>query len=960
MAMADVPEDLRTALSGRYDLQRELGRGGMANVYLARDLQSDDLVAIKVLNEDLAAAVGRARFLREIQFAAQLHHPHILPLLDSGEAGNFFYYVMPCVDGESLKERIAREKQLPISDAIVIASEVAAGLDHAHAQGIVHRDVKPGNILLSSAPAVIADFGIARAVRRSATDATLTDVNLAIGTPPYMSPEQWSGTRELDARSDVYSLGCVVYEMLAGHPPFMGPTAEAIAARVAVDPVPPLRTVRPKVSPALEAAILTALGRVPADRFATAGEFARALEAAPVLTVERPALQPWWRRPAMVAGAGLASVATVVGAGALAWRLLVAADHALDTNRVMVYPLVVPADFQGHATIGEDAATMIGSALDGAGPLRWIDAWPLLDPEHRENIRAVTLDMARSLARSRRCGFFVTGRLVARGDSNDVYLELQDVRGDSIVARGSATGAATETWRLALRAVNQVLPTLIPTGAPDAVADWQDRNPTAVASFLLGESAFRRMQLSEALEHYRDAVGADSTFGLAAIRAARAATWNHRPGEAASLIQIAIEHEMSPRYGHFARGYQAYLMGRADSATAELRRALAIDPEMTVAWMQLGEVYTHLLPEEGNPDSLAQAAFEEALRLDPQATNVLLHLIEIRLRRGEVAEAQPMLRRFLATDPDTVLAAQLRIMDACVRSPPAADVWRRLARTQPLALLIAGNTLKGAGSQLPCALSAFTSVWESDTATDAAGEARRWNALVGLTAILLAQGRVADARQRLDSAIAHGLGGSTIYLLAATTVPGLGDRATEIAGRDALAFGANYRDCPYNTRLWILGLWEAHAGRADVVAAIGHDFEERARKSGSAVDRLSASALLAHAAEARGDTSAALRRFTAVLSEGIPGELLAWDQLGPRGSERLALARLLMSRGEFQRAIDVASVFDSPWPLIYTLYLPASLKLRAEAAAALGDARLEERFRGRLAALSADRVVAAS
>ncbi len=940
---------LREALADRYAIERELGRGGMATVYLARDLHDESSVAVKVMRPELASVLGGDRFAREIRITARLQHPNILPVLDSGEVEGTSYFVMPYVDGETLEQRLVREGQLSIEEALDITSEIADALAYAHGVGFMHRDIKPGNILLAHGHAVLADFGIARAVDAAGGD-KLTATGLALGTAAYMSPEQAAGGK-IDARTDIYSLGCLLYEMLAGQPPFTGPTPQAVLARHSTDAVPSLRTVRETVTASLERAIMKALAKVPADRYVTATQFTEALRQGD--TAEQAAAgRPRGRRFAALAAVALAVAAVM-------WRIALTGSPDLDRNRVLVFPLMVPGDFQGSRTFGEDLATMIGSALDGTGPLRWIDGWALLDREHRENIRTLTLTMARSLARSRRCAYYLTGRLVARGDSTDVFLELQDARGDSIVARGAATGMAADAWRLGLRAVNEVLPRLIPAGAPDIVAEWKERNPAAVASFLLAESAFRRVHLSDALRHYRDAVEADSSFGLAAIRGAQAATWNHRSSEAVSLIEVAIRQPMSARYTHFARGYEAYLVGRADSAAAAFRRALEVDPEMAVAWMQLGEVYTHLLPETGNPDSLAEPAFEEAHRLDPQATNLLLHLIEIRLRRGETVRAQPIIRQFLAADPDTILAAQVRIMDACVRHGPASEDWRRRARMHPLALLAAGNMLKGAGSQLPCALQAFTAVLQGDTATDAWGVARRWTALIGLQSILLAQGRVAEAAAQIDSGIARGLGGSSLYLLGAPLVPLLGDRATDVARHDSIQFGSNYRNCPYSTRLWILGLWEAHAGRPDVVAAIGRDFEVRARRSGSTIDRVGARAMLGHVAVARADTTAALRLFGTVLSEGLPGDVITWDLVAPRGSERLRLARLLMSRGEFQRALDVASVFDSAWPLTYTLYLPESLRLRAEAATALGDRELESRFLARLAALRSDRAAAA-
>jgi len=948
--LADTEAGLTGVLAARYAIEREIGRGGMATVYLALDLQHKTRVAVKVLRPELASLLGAERFAREIRITARLQHPNILPVLDSGEVQGLPFYVMPYIEGESLSQRLAREDQLSIEDAVAIASEVAEALALAHAEGFVHRDIKPSNILLSHGHAVLADFGIARAVEVLGSE-KLTETGLALGTVHYMSPEQ-AAAGKIDARTDIYSLGCVLYQMLSGQPPFNAHTPQAVLARHMVDPVPRLRTVRETVSPSLERAIVKAMAKAPADRYATAEQFREAIRR--VDTLEQAAVG-FSRRGRLVAALAVA----VLGVAALVWRFAVAGGGTLDANRVMVYPLVVPGNFPGPRTVGEDVATTIGSALDGAGPLRWIDPWPLLDPEYRENIRTLTSGAARSLARSRRCAYYLTGRLVARGDSAEVFLELQDTRADSIVARGTAAGLASDAWRLGLRAVNGALTTLIPTGAPDVAAEWQDRNPASVASFLLGEEAFRRVHLSDALTHYRDAVRADSQFGLAAIRGAQAATWNHRSSEAAALIQIAIRQKLSPRYTHFARGYAAYLAGLADSAAGEFRRALEVDPEMAAAWMQLGEVYTHLLPEAGNPDSLAAAAFEEAHRLDPQATNLLLHLIEIRLRRGEIGKAQPILRQFLAAGPDSTLAEQVRIMDACVRRGPDSEDWRQRARSHPLALLTAGSQLKGAGSHLSCALAAFTAVLQGDTATDGWGQGRRWSALIGLETIFLAQGRVAEATAQLDSAIiARGGGGSSLYLLAAPLVPSLGDRATDIARDDAVEFGEHYRNCPYSDRLWVLGLWEIYRGRPDVVAAIGRDLEARARKSGSTYDRLAAGAMLAHVALARADTTEALRRFTAVLSGGVAGDQLIWDPVAPRGSERLALARLLMSRGEYQRAIDVAGVFDSAWPLIYTFYLPESLQLRAEAAAALGDKEMESRFRARLAALRRDQAVA--
>ena len=286
-------EQLRSSFTGTYTLERELGRGGMAVVFLATDTKHQRPVALKVLHPELARAVGAERFLREIEIAARLTHPHILPIFDSGRAGELLYYVMPYIRGESLRGRLERERQLPVADALRIAAEIADALACAHAAGIVHRDIKPENILLSGEHAVVADFGIARALSEAGGE-PLTQTGLVVGTPAYMSPEQGGG-ETCDARSDIYSLGAVLYEMLAGEPPFTGATAQAVVARRRSEPAPPLRTVRDSVPAHLEQVVLRALARVPADRFETAVEFARALGVSapePDLVGGRPAARP--------------------------------------------------------------------------------------------------------------------------------------------------------------------------------------------------------------------------------------------------------------------------------------------------------------------------------------------------------------------------------------------------------------------------------------------------------------------------------------------------------------------------------------------------------------------------------------------------------------------------------------------------------------------------------------------
>jgi Tol biopolymer transport system component len=287
---------LAAALADRYRLERELGAGGMATVYLAHDVRHDRKVALKVLRPELSAIVGADRFLAEIRTTANLQHPHILPLHDSGEADGIVFYIMPYVEGESLRDRLNREKQLPVGDAVRIAREVADALDYAHRHGVIHRDIKPENILLHGGHAMVADFGIALAVSRSDGGTRMTETGMSLGTPHYMSPEQAMGEREITAQSDLYALGCVLYEMLTGEPPFTGPTAQAIVARVMTEEPRALSIQRRTIPPHIDAAVQVALAKLPADRFASGAEFVAALEGSAVGPLRPPA--PGRRIPA--------------------------------------------------------------------------------------------------------------------------------------------------------------------------------------------------------------------------------------------------------------------------------------------------------------------------------------------------------------------------------------------------------------------------------------------------------------------------------------------------------------------------------------------------------------------------------------------------------------------------------------------------------------------------------------
>ena len=366
---------LKTSLGDRYRLERELGAGGMATVYLAEDLRHHRRVAVKVLRPELAAIIGADRFLAEIRTTANLQHPHILPLFDSGEADGFLFYVMPYVEGESLRDRLRRETQLPIADAVRIASEVASALDYAHRHGVIHRDIKPENILLHDGQALVADFGIALALTSagSGSGSRMTETGMSLGTPHYMSPEQAMGEREITGRSDIYALGAVLYEMLVGEPPFTGPSVQAIVAKVLTEEPRPLLPKRHTIPPHLEAVVLTSLEKLPADRYASAGDFLAALRDTSATRAHATAAMPAagrhdWRRRAAVPALG----AAVLLAGVAGWL----AFRPRPQPVVQRYGLALPAseEVRGQFAVSPDGRQIVYLGPAPGGTQLWIKA----------------------------------------------------------------------------------------------------------------------------------------------------------------------------------------------------------------------------------------------------------------------------------------------------------------------------------------------------------------------------------------------------------------------------------------------------------------------------------------------------------------------------------------------------------------------------------------------------------
>ena len=445
--MTDLLRLLADALREHYEVEREIGRGGMATVFIARDRKHDRSVAVKVLHPELASAHMADRFQREITIAARLQHPHILPLYDSGVAGDFLYYIMPFVEGESLRDRLTREKQLGLEAAVRIASEVAGALSYAHSRGVVHRDIKPENILLSGGTAVVADFGIARAVTAAGSGESLTQTGTVIGTPAYMSPEQVAGDPDIDGRSDQYSLACVVYEMLVGAPPFLGPTAQAVMARHSLDAVSRPSIVRNTVPDVVEEALLVALNKVPADRFATASLFADALQRPPGTSGLRKAITPQamtapvHRRPRVL----LAAVAAVVVAVGLFFVMrgggVIGEPSGPDPRHLAVLYF-------------EDASAdkSLGALADGLtdGLIHELSQVRELTVTSRNGVQpyrgtAVTPD---SLARALQVGTLVTGRVAQSGERLRVTVELVNAVSGAEVGRRTLERPRGELFEL--------------------------------------------------------------------------------------------------------------------------------------------------------------------------------------------------------------------------------------------------------------------------------------------------------------------------------------------------------------------------------------------------------------------------------------------------------------------------------------------------------------------------------
>ncbi len=707
--MGEQADALRDALADRYRLVRELGRGGMATVHLAQDLRYDRPVALKVLHPELARTLGTERFLREIKLAARLQHPHVLTVLDSGDAAGNLWFTMPFVEGESLRERLEREKQLPVEDAVRIAREAAEALDYAHRQNVIHRDVKPENILLSNDDhALVADFGIARALAGDGESAEqLTATGTIIGTPAYMSPEQAAGARSLDARSDIYSLGCVLYEMLAGEPPFAGATPQAaISARFTETPRP-VRSIRETVPEHVAAAVATALAKAPADRFSSAIKFSRALAPPPQVTAVRPATAPSRRYRAVV----LLGLGFILGLGVLFGWIRSRSDQpagratgpdGAGTRRLAVLPFENLGD-------SADGYFADGMTDEVRGKLAALSGLQVIAHRSAAEYKGTTKSF-KEIGRELGVDYLLIGKV--RWEKSDnaqsrvrVSPELIEVAGsttrwqqpfdavlsDVFQVQGEIAGKVAQALDVALAAPERERLEVRPT-----------RNLAAYDAFLRGEEASRRMAtvdqtaLEAAAAAYERAVALDSSFMQAWARLSQAHSaiyanvvptpdgaararfaaeralalapdaaeshlalgtyYDYVTGEyAKALEQFAAGRQGSPNNPELISGaaLSEQSLGRWENSLEYLTRAEVLDPRSPQVITRLARTQLWLRRYD---DAVATA--DRGLRLEPTEVGMTQHKAMALVGKGDLAAARAVLRSVPAEVDRTQIVAQ--------------------------------------------------------------------------------------------------------------------------------------------------------------------------------------------------------------------------------------------------------------------------------------------------------------
>jgi tetratricopeptide (TPR) repeat protein len=628
----------------------------MAVVYRGWDLRHDRAVAIKVLRPELAAGIGTDRFLREIRVAARLQHPHILPLLDSGDvsaagATPMLWYAMPLVEGESLRDRLRRTGQQTIADAVRWTRELADALACAHANGVVHRDVKPENVLLSAEHALLADFGVARALETSVSG-RLTETGLALGTPAYMSPEQSLGDKVLDGRSDLYSLGCVLYELLTGEPPYTGPTAQAIVAKRLTDPIPSARRLRETVPAALDAVLERLLAKSPADRYATAAEVADALGTVPTTGAVPVASPPRRRRAALVAaGSALALGGALVALGLATRRGQ--ATAALDPDVIAVLPFRVTAPDRSLDYLGEGLVDLLAVKLDGASGPRAVPPRQLLAALHYRPGMEISAAAADEAARGSGAGRVLDGTLLRTASAVELSATLRPTEGGARPVTAAVSGSLDSLPVLVDRLTARLLAEQ--GGATTALGELSSTR--AIGAYLRGKAAHRQGRYRDAVAEYGAALREDSTFALAALDQISSAG---RANDAEAYLRATrLAWTYRARLGPKGQALLLGWVGPKYPAPSSIllwiqswQQAVQTAPDVPDAWFELGDMQLHYggLNDLPDPIERAESSFTRALELAPGWVLPLDHLLVAKLYQQDTTGLRALVGRWLAQD----------------------------------------------------------------------------------------------------------------------------------------------------------------------------------------------------------------------------------------------------------------------------------------------------------------------
>jgi serine/threonine-protein kinase len=700
--MDATADQLQRSLGEQYHIVRELGGGGMSRVFLAEEPSLGRQVVVKVLAPELASDAGIARFKQEAAITAQLQHPHILPVLAFGARDTLLYYVTPFVAGESLRARLDREGALPVDEALRLTREVADALAVAHAAGVVHRDIKPENIFLSNGHAVLADFGIARSldVGGNAPGTRLTAVGTSLGTPGYMSPEQAAGEVDVDARSDLYSLAVVAYEMLAGEPPFTGESPRAVLAAHLSQTPKPVTTHRREVPAATSAARVRARAKDPADRFTSAAEFRDALAVQPATARGR-------RRPMVIA---LAALVLLAVAGTATWLLTRrTTSETLDPNLVAVAPFDVIGQSLGMWR--EGIVDILSANLDGAGPLRTVA--PTMVVRHWNGRADAT--SAAMLGRTTRARYTIYGRFVSAGaDSVRATATIYDVAAGRSLGNVQVRDMNTRLDRVSdsltigiLRQLNQSRPI-----AAVRTASIGTSSLPAIKAFLKAEQFYRRSEWDSAVAYYRVAVREDSTFAPALRHLSNALGWGLTTEHVESKEQyryafLAAQHNhgLAPRESLLVAADSIFFMLQANygnqqrAVFTDARRLFATleegsrrfpdDPEI---WYKLGDVRYHYgMFVPGATNASSRAAFDHAITLDSAFAPSYLHMPLLALWQQDTAGAARYARAYLILEPSGTAAdamrALLRFLGPAPMTAASIDSVVRTLPFQALGLL---------------------------------------------------------------------------------------------------------------------------------------------------------------------------------------------------------------------------------------------------------------------------------